>query len=301
MMAYRSSILAIAIIASACSVDTTSAASSAIIGGDTSAPNEFPATGMLVVGRQMLCTATLIAHDVILTAAHCLADPLFGDFGFTLDTDASDGIDNIIPVRFTHQHPDFDDGVENFLGLAVRNDIGIGILESEILDVPAAPVDTPLFQTAIDTGNQLAMCGYGRIAWYEGEKPIKRDAMVLVDQTQSYEFSTAPMDPQPCIGDSGAPLFIDSPDGPRIVGLVSRALGPSEMCDTGAIITRVGPYSQWIDEASRDRDSGCSAAGGSSLLPLGALAVILARRRRSLAREDRAKPGVSGSCPMLRK
>jgi uncharacterized protein (TIGR03382 family) len=280
-MAYRSLILAIAVIAGACPVDSSATASSTIIGGDTSAPNAFPATGMLVVGAHLACTATLVAPDVALTAAHCLTPPTFGDFGFTLDTDTSDGTDNIIPVRTTHQHPDFDDRVDEFLGLAVRNDIGVIILERPILDVPPAQIDTPMFDTPLDTGNQLAMCGYGRVSWYGSAYPLKRDALVVVDKAQDHEFSTAPVDPQPCIGDSGAPLFLDSPEGPRIVGVVSRAVGSSNMCDTGAIITRVGPYAPWIAEASQDRDSGCNAGGGGTALPLGAALAYLARRRRT--------------------
>jgi uncharacterized protein (TIGR03382 family) len=281
MMAYRSSILAIAVIASACSVDNTATRSSAIIGGNTSQPNEFPGTGMLVNGAHMLCTATLIAPDVAVTAAHCLIPPVFGDFGFTLDTDSSDGIDDVIPVSFYHQHPDFDEGVDGFLDLAVRNDVGVIILERPILDVPPAQIDTPTFGTTIDSGNQFSMCGYGRIAWYGAQTALKREAVVFVDRAQDFEFATTATDPQPCIGDSGAPLFIDGPDGRRIIGLVSRAVGPSEMCDTGAIITRVGPYAPWIAEASQDRDAGCNAGGGSSLLPLGALGILLARRRRT--------------------
>lgn len=281
MMVFRNAVFVIAVIASACSVDHTATASSPIIGGDTSAPNEFPATGMLLIGTHMICTATLIAPDVAITAAHCLTPPIFGAFGFSLDTNAADGTDNIIPVSFTHQHPDFDDGVEDFLGLSVRNDVGVLILETPILDVTPAQLDSPGLGTAIDPGNQLAMCGYGRIAWYTGALALKRDAVVLVDQITDYEFSTAATDPQPCIGDSGAPLFADTLDGTRIVGLVSRAMGTSEMCDSGAIITRVGPYASWIEEASHDRDAGCSAGGGGSLLPLAALGAFLVRRRRT--------------------
>lgn len=279
MKAYRSSVLVVsAVVSSACSVDRTTISSSAIIGGTIAGPNEFPSTGMLLANNTLVCTATLIAPDVALTAAHCLTPPLFGAFAFTLDPDASDGTDDVVPVRFTHQHPDFDHGVN--LDLAVRNDIGVIILDRPIVGVQPATFDSPLFHTTIDSGNQLSVCGYGRALWYTGAHAQKRDAVMFVDRIESHEFSTTPSDPQPCIGDSGAPLFIDDPDARRIVGVVSRAVGASDMCDTGAIITRVGPYAQWIRDASNDRDAGCSAGGGASLLPLGALGVLRLRRRR---------------------
>lgn len=279
-MVHRDLALAIALVTSACSVDTTATASHAIIGGITSEPSEFTATGMLVNKGQLLCTATLIAPDVALTAAHCLQAPAFGTLGFTLDTDASDGASDVIPVTIYHSHPDFDDGVDEFVDLAVRNDIGILVLAEPVQDVVPEQIDVPSFETAIDTGNQLAMCGYGRIAW-TGSVTLKRDAEVVVDRIEPFEFSTTAVDPQPCSGDSGAPLFVDSPSGRRIVGVVSRAVGTSRMCDTGAIITRVAPYAAWIAVASRDRDPGCSAGGGGgSLLPLGVLWALHALRRR---------------------
>jgi uncharacterized protein (TIGR03382 family) len=281
MMAIRSLAVATAIVASACSVEHTMTASRAIVGGGPSDPNEFPATGMLVVGDRLQCTATLIAPDVALTAAHCLHQPVFGTLGFTLDADASDGTADVIPIALFHPHPDFDEGVDAFLDLAVRNDIGILILERPVPDVVPERVDTPLLETAIGAGDPLALCGYGWTFWLNGSVAVKRDAEVFVDRAKDYEFSTTPVDPQPCVGDSGGPLFVDGPDGRRIVGVVSRAVGTSRMCDTGAIITRVAPYAAWIAEASRDRDRGCSAGGGGgSMLPLGVLGVLYARRRR---------------------
>jgi uncharacterized protein (TIGR03382 family) len=282
MMANRTSVLAITFLASACAVDRTAATSSAIIGGATSGPDEFPATGMLVAGRGLECTATLIAPDVALTAAHCLQRPVYGDFAFSLDPDASDGTDDLIPVKLFHQHPDFDEGVDGFVDLAVRNDIAVIILERPIPGVQPELFDTPALGTEVGSGSQFAMCGYGTDLWYTEGYAQKRDAPMVVDRTEDFEFSTMPADPQPCNGDSGAPLFADTPEGRRLVGVVSRAMGRSQMCDTGAIITRVAPYAAWITEASMDRETGgCHAGGGGgSALPLGVLWALHARRRR---------------------
>jgi len=286
MRAYRSLAVATTLVATACTVDRTATAVHEIIGGGRSDPSAFPATGMLVVGTHLQCTATLIAPDVALTAAHCLRQPEFGSLGFTLDADASDGTDDVVPIALFHPHPDFDDGVDAFIDLAVRNDIGIFILEHPIEGVVPAQIDTPINETVIGAGSPLALCGYGWTFWLNGSAAQKRDAEVVVDRAKDFEFSTTAIDPQPCTGDSGGPLFVDGPDGRRIVGIVSRAMGTSRMCDTGAIITRVAPYAAWIAEASRDRDRGCDAGGGGggAILPLGALCAMNARRRRRTPR-----------------
>src|SRR6185436_14804261 len=133
MVAHRSLAVAVAIIASGCAVEAVGTASQAIIGGIASDPGEFPATGMLTARNRLECTATLIAPDVALTAAHCLKPPQFGELGFTLDTDEADGAQEIIPLAFVHMHPDFDESVEDYIDLAVRNDIGVVILKYPIV------------------------------------------------------------------------------------------------------------------------------------------------------------------------
>lgn len=288
MMVTRGSLLAIAILtSSACAVDEAPSVADraqGIIGGDIAPDSRFPATGMLILRDHMICTATLIAPDVAITAGHCVNHkPAFGSFAFTLDTDASDGFTDPVPVSVTHTHPAFDDGVDDFVDLAVRNDLGIVLLDYPITTVTPERVELPADHYEMKSGDELSMCGYGRTVWHTPELPTKREGEIIVDRIADHEFSTAAADPQPCLGDSGAPMFQTLPDGSRvIVGIVSRAMGRSVMCDTGAIITRVKPYSDWIFLASNDHNAGGCSAGGGGALPFGliALAGVLVRRRR---------------------
>jgi secreted trypsin-like serine protease len=270
--------------------DETGSSEQAIVGGESSEPGEYPATGALVRGRAYRCTATLIAPDVAITAAHCLLDEGWGDFAFTLDPDVSDGFVESVPVLVHHQHPFFHADGEEYTKIGKRNDIAVVILERPIEGVPVERLDDRTYAADLQQGDvELALVGYGREEWSTSSSAgVKRDAVVFMDRATAWELQSIDEDPQPCRGDSGGPLFVETPEGRRITGLVSRASGGSRMCDTGAIYTRVASYLDWIAWASTDRDTGCgvgSGRGGGWWWIAGAawLVIVLGRRRRGRA------------------
>lgn len=268
-----------------CALEEIDSLGQAVIGGESSDPGEYPATGALVRGRSFRCTATLIAPDVAITAGHCLEGEGFGSFAFTLDPDLTDEMDNLIPVVAFHRHPEFREhgrGKE-FMSIAKRNDVGVIILEREIDDVPFEELDGDSDVAELRVGAQLTLCGYGQAdSTDRATAGVKRDAVVQLDLAADWEMQSMETDPQPCMGDSGGPLFIETSGGRRITGLVSRALGSSPLCDSGAIYTRTAPYADWIAQASHDRDEGCSAGGsrGGTWIAVVAL-LFFVRRRRS--------------------
>jgi secreted trypsin-like serine protease len=286
----------VAALPAGCAAEELGSAELAIIGGESSDVGAYPATGVLMRGLSPRCTATLIAPDVVITAAHCLVDEGFGDFGFTLDADLTDGLDGVlVGVLAHHQQPEFDpdaDG-EEYNDLNRRNDIGIAILDQPIEDVAVEELDTgePASQAAQLGGlSELTVVGYGRNGWSSTTSAgVKREGVVFLDRAETWEIKTTGQDPQPCRGDSGGPLFAESEGGRRIVGLVSRATAGSRMCDTGAIYTRVAPYAEWIADASLDREPGGCAVGGARTTWLPALFVwlLLAARRRTRPRPGR--------------
>jgi secreted trypsin-like serine protease len=267
-------------------MDETGIHAEAIIGGDSSDPGEYPATGALVRGRSYRCTATMIAPDVVITAAHCLEGDGWGDFGFTLESDLTAEVTNVVPVLTFHQHPDFHFEGAEYKQLARRNDVAVVILEEPIFGVPVERLDNPLRAAELGDGTELTLCGYGRNTWAVPKTAgLKRDAIVYVGVSTNWELQSVEEDPQPCKGDSGGPVFVEASDGGRLVaGLVSRAAGDSQMCDSGAIYTRISAYSDWVWEAARDRDTGCAVGGGgrTSLWawPAALLSCVLVTRRR---------------------
>jgi hypothetical protein len=284
-----------AVLVAGCSAaDRVGDARQSVIGGESSEPGSYPATGALLHGLAYRCTATLIAPDVAITAAHCLAEGGFGDFGFTLDADLGDGMGHPIEVLAHHQHPAFQEDGEELQEIGQRNDVGVVILAEPIEGVAVEELDLGLDpagdDSALITGSTLTLCGYGRDEWAAPSTGgVKRDGVVYVDRMGDWELQTTDEDPQPCRGDSGAPLFAEGPDGRRIAALVSRATGDSHKCDSGGIHTRVAPYADWIAEAARDRDTGGCKAGGGRAGGAGAVLVLAAcllaaaggRRRRA--------------------
>jgi len=259
--------------------------SQAIVGGVSTAEGEFPATGMLLKGRRYRCTATLIAPDVALTAAHCLGETGFGEFAFSLDRDMSDlEASDPIPVIAYHRHPDYQEQ-DKPTDIAHVNDVAVVILQWPVTGVPVEQLYTPNLPAFFGSGTELGLCGYGITEWYERSSVgIQRTARVVIDQVADYEMRIAAENPQPCLGDSGAPLFVDTAAGRRIAGVVVRAVGETLHCDNGAIATRIEPYSDWIERASLDHEMAC-AAGGRAPSPIAlallALFVLLRARRRN--------------------
>jgi MYXO-CTERM domain-containing protein len=112
-----------------------------------------------------------------------------------------------------------------------------------------------------------------------------------------------------CFGDSGGPVYLDTPRGPVVIGAVSRGLdGSATPCGGGGIYVRTDKVAAWIestagrsiekdtcegtargagDGAEVDVTGGCSTGGGpggSAPLGLGLALALAARRRRSQAR-----------------
>jgi hypothetical protein len=115
-----------------------------IVGGSTTPVGSFAATGALLYGGRFRCTATLIGPAVAITAAHCLNDDGFGEFGFTLESNVSRGVSGsaITPVHAVRKHPGYIAGGTR-LGIANVNDVGLVLLASPINHVQIERLDGP--------------------------------------------------------------------------------------------------------------------------------------------------------------
>lgn len=184
-----------------------------LVTGDDS--RGWEAVGRLDIGHNGFCTASMIADDLVLTAAHCLFDP---DTSLPIDPSeieflagwrngratAYRGIRRAIP------HPDYRFGQKEGAS-SVDRDIALLQLDSPIRKngiTPYGTADRPL------KGDAVGVVSY---AHNRAERPsIERACQVLARPSDSLILSCT-VD----FGASGSPIFTLEGGTPRIVSVVS--------------------------------------------------------------------------------
>ena len=144
--------------------------------------NERPEVG--VFGG---CTATLVASDVLITAAHCVN---YASSDYSQHTFRIDGLDGRAHIY----------GVERYRSLDQRlgdNDIAIVRLAEPVPESVAKPVPIASDQPA--DGESLTVYGYGCTDWGRSPDGQKRKA----------SFAMGGPSDTLCPGDSGGPVFDD--------------------------------------------------------------------------------------------
>lgn len=222
-----------------------------IVGGDTDREHlAVLAIATITPGIEALCTGTLIAPNLVLTARHCVVPTAsrFVDCGETTFEDPYDvealwvtpstSVRNaeLFPVRQVAVPPDDTE--------SCGADIALLILDGEFS--ARIPIMAPRLDTPARRGEAVTAVGFGS-ALSEGAPGIRRaigDVEVLCgpadcntpDLLSNTEFMSAQ---GACEGDSGGPA-LDSEE--RVVGVASRT---NEEC-TFAVYSAISPWSEWI-------------------------------------------------------
>ncbi len=255
--------------------------SSGIIGGSLATTQFQKENGIVQLkliarGGRATCTGTLVARNVVMTAAHCVVMPGLQDVAviFAL-SDKTATEENIILATSLAVHSGYiglKGATETVNDADIWNDIALIKLAK---DAPAdfKPAQLPALRSKVSLlkGHRLILSGYGitnamvrrEVKQPNGSTHVvelpsqgtgtlrKVDQIVVTNVTADQKEIT--LDQRKlrgaCHGDSGGPAFIKLKNGTLLqVGVTSRGTEKLGNCNQGAIYTGIIGQIQWIHE-----------------------------------------------------
>jgi secreted trypsin-like serine protease len=224
----------------------------AIIGGSVP-PGHRPE--VLIVGsRGNSCTGTLLARDIVLSAAHCVvpgADYKLVEF----DAQRRPALRDVAKIE---RHPQF--SMETFLNHRATADLALLKLSQPVAKVTPASLRVAALPVAV--GDRLTVTGYGLAERGNGKSGGTLRAAELIATGKPGNLQIRLVDPVTrgehtglgaCTGDSGGPAFAEVAGRLVIIGVVSWSTGPNmtEGCGGLTGITPVSLYGRWILETAK--------------------------------------------------
>ena len=233
-----------------------------VLGGRPVPVGELPDCVAIGCSTEWLCTGTLIAPNVVLTAGHCAGCSDFVFFGN--DTrgvrPGKKGAGSIVKVSDREVPPKFD---------GVRDDLMLLILDTRVKIPPRTLATT----AQIDGARDGRVAGFG---WVDpvgkrkhGDKRFADIPIVSHDckgrvgkATDAARYGCFPRlemvaklegrnRKDTCKGDSGGPLYVRAGKSLLLAAVTSRATGDrDETCGDGGIYVRVDRYKAWIEKAA---------------------------------------------------
>ena len=278
-----------------------------VVGGTPVSAGAFPDVA-LVVAPMALCTGTLVAPDVVLTAGHCIGiNPTEVVIG-SVDYAKPGG--EAIAVKSATAYPNWQN----------EYDVGVLVLAHASKAKPRTVASACTATEHLDHGAKVKLVGFGLTTKTgTGDNSRLNTAELTVDDATCAsdpacapavapggEFTAGGNGTDSCFGDSGGPLYIDTDHGAVQIGVVSRGVGTTgEPCGGGGVYIRADKVVSWIekttgrtvgrarcdnaadgpgdgsDGSAESSGGGCSTGGGALGASFAAIiaALCLARRR----------------------
>lgn len=235
-----------------------------IVGGQDAARGEFPWQVALLLDHLFFCGGTLVNHEFVVTAAHCLMTRdtpvgslrvLLGALDLTAAREAGSEERGVRRVLF-HSH---------FQPFLLDHDIALLQLQQPVaFSGVIAPACVPGLQGLQTDGPPPGLAawvtGWGITSFPAGEPsavlqrlavdtlPVEECARLLEEPLGPGMVCAAPQGLQgTCFGDSGGPLTLESGGRSFLVGVVSFGVtGCAALAHFPDVYTRVSQYLPWI-------------------------------------------------------
>jgi hypothetical protein len=263
----RPATLLVAAVGAAALILAAAAPSGAITFGQPDG-NRHPYVGALVAdvnpfspGPDVICSGTLIAADVVLTAGHCA--PSFSRVGVTFDTAYDENASSptgIFSGTFV-THPDF--GFSGPGGFSDPHDMAVVLLDVApgiaAAQLPTEGLLDELGREALRS-TTFTVVGYGAVREVKtggphGIVPVDGVRRFALSSFRSLQRAWLSLSQQPstgdggaCFGDSGGPLFLGGETSNQLVSITStgdpqcRAAAKSYRIDTASAREFLGKF-----------------------------------------------------------
>jgi secreted trypsin-like serine protease len=224
-----------------------------VVGGTEAKPGDWPDVVAVIGADGSLCTGTLLAADLVLTAAHCIdGNPVEVIIG-SVDLARPDGERR--RVKWSRAYPDW---IE-------RYDVGVVMLENPVQAKQRAVVQGCTSHPNFDTGLPLQVVGFGltTASATDDNTRLHQATVPVIDATCTSdpacapavapggEFTAGGRGADSCFGDSGGPVYITTASGPALIGVVSRGLlAFGEPCASGGVYVRADKVVAWIQSVT---------------------------------------------------
>jgi len=231
------------------------APAAAMVGGAQPAADGPGRSVVMILGSHgTACTATAIARDLLLTAAHCVEPG--ADYKLVDMERREPALKDIARIE---RDPLFD--IKRLLGHLATADVALAKL-AQPLPAKIPPVPLGDATPPVAAGDAFVVAGYGVTVRGDGRTGGTVRAATLVATGQPGTLQIRLFDPRTkgesaglgaCAGDSGAPVFRDNGETLAVIGVVSWSTGPKLSAGCGGLtgVTPLARYRAWIAETAR--------------------------------------------------